>query len=468
MTADINLSQLQESPPFDRQVEEAVLGCMISSPQALELGLGQLKAEDFYCLEHQRIFETMKSMHEEGRAVDPTTLSCKLSKVIEDPSLKVADLVLAPSFRANFPHYLKTLLDLSQRRRAMYNCEKAYTLTLEGGDGWQAQVQEVLESLVDGNGSVESLSLAQFLSLEIPHSEPLIAGEILPKGGVAFIGGQGKSYKTMLALNMGLSLVQGRSFLGQPIARPVRVLYLQQEMSEASLQKRLKVMASGLPQEALERFVLHRLTDTNLKLDQSQGLRELEALIRKEKPEVVFLDPLYKFHNLKENATEEMTRLLDNLDRLRNRYQISLVIAHHLRKPTLGESQSSPIQLRGSSVLFAYGDSYLTLANDRQKRKGYRLLSYELRNAEAPDDVTIRLNPETLWFEVVATKKEGLPQTEILEYIKAQGETPKVKLVEFFKEKASKNTILGRVENLLEARLIDKKQRGRQTWYFCR
>ncbi|GFP35661.1 replicative DNA helicase, partial [Candidatus Hakubella thermalkaliphila] len=233
MTADINLSQLQESPPFDRQVEEAVLGCMISSPQALELGLGQLKAEDFYCLEHQRIFETMKSMHEEGRAVDPTTLSCKLSKVIEDPSLKVADLVLAPSFRANFPHYLKTLLDLSQRRRAMYNCEKAYTLTLEGGDGWQAQVQEVLESLVDGNGSVESLSLAQFLSLEIPHSEPLIAGEILPKGGVAFIGGQGKSYKTMLALNMGLSLVQGRSFLGQPIARPVRVLYLQQEMSEA-------------------------------------------------------------------------------------------------------------------------------------------------------------------------------------------------------------------------------------------
>ena len=67
-------------PPHAPDAERSVLGSMLIEPNALELALEQLKAEDFYIPAHETLFAAMRDVRNGGNAVDLVTTSNELER----------------------------------------------------------------------------------------------------------------------------------------------------------------------------------------------------------------------------------------------------------------------------------------------------------------------------------------------------------------------------------------------------
>jgi hypothetical protein len=248
--------------------------------------------------------------------------------------------------------------------------------------------------------------VTSFIDKELESKEPIIDGGVLPEKSVLVVGGTSKLGKSVLDMNMGLCISSGNPFLLQfNVPKRRRVVYLQAEISPPSLQDRLRKMKNGGPWP--EEGWFWQITKKGLRLNLDRDLKLLSDALSQFQPKVLILDPLYKFHSLDENKAGDMTRLFNNLDRLITDHDLSIVIAHHHGKPVDGRPEGSH-QLRGSSAIADYGDSYLTLnRKSGREPRSYLKLSFELRNDEDPDPLFLYRNPETLWYEVLGEDVQG-------------------------------------------------------------
>ena len=64
--------------PQSRELEKSILGSILMDKRTLPLVVGHLKTEVFYDLGHQKIFDIVKKMYDDGVYVDITTLNQKL------------------------------------------------------------------------------------------------------------------------------------------------------------------------------------------------------------------------------------------------------------------------------------------------------------------------------------------------------------------------------------------------------
>ncbi len=315
------------------------------------------------------------------------------------------------------------------------------------------------------------IELNEFLTWDLPQKESLWGDGLLDPQSITVIGGGSKIGKTIFALNLGLSLAQGKPYLGFPIASPVRVLFVQQEVRDVSVQKRLKSMLAGITIPP-DRFYYKGMS--GLKIDTPEGIRTLKEWVSTIKPQVLILDPLYKFHSRNENSSQEMLTVIEELDRLREDYGIAVLIVHHHRKPQQGERLGA-LQLRGSSVLFDYGDSYLTL-NYCKKGKDILRLDFELRNAESPSPILIRRDAN-LWYEgigILGRKKIDVgviikALNDLLDKNVAQKVTQKELIDKMSKEQmVSEATVRRQIKEAIKVGLIIKEQTGKRSQAYLR
>ena len=59
-----------KSPPSSKESEMMVLGCMLTSINALNIAAGMLQDNDFYYNEHKLIFAVLKAAYKNDQAVD--------------------------------------------------------------------------------------------------------------------------------------------------------------------------------------------------------------------------------------------------------------------------------------------------------------------------------------------------------------------------------------------------------------
>jgi AAA domain/Domain of unknown function (DUF3854) len=308
-----------------------------------------------------------------------------------------------------------------------------------------------------------------------PHLPEIIGSGILPALAIAVISAYSKMGKSLLALMISISLAAGKPFLTQfPVGRRWRVLYIQLEISEKSIAERLRKM---LPYARSEGFdpgsYLEILNMPPFKIDTDDGLKNYMRIIRAKQPEVVIWDPLYKLHSQDENKSDRMQRVLDKFDYLRSTFHIAQLIIHHHGKPSKDTAARDGFQLmRGSSVFDAFADAYLTLI-PHKKAEGsrYQRLIFTLRNAEAPEDLILDRNPETLWYEVV---KEADKKTKIgiADVVKALwylgGKAKRQALIERLKSeyRASERTAIKAINEASELnRIVPIRKEGREVVY---
>ena len=201
---------------------------------------------------------------------------------------------------------------------------------------------------------------------------------------VGFIGGQPKSGKTWLALDLAVSVASGTHCLGRfPVAQPGPVLAYLAEDALPSVRERLAALCAHR-HISLETLDLHLVDAPRLRLDEREDQTLLVQTVSRLKPCLLILDPLVRLHSLDENSAAEVSSLLGWLRALSRTHQLGIVLVHHMSK----KSRRQPGQaLRGSSDLHAWADSsaYLTRQQDKL------LLTLEHRSAPSRAPLGLQL-----------------------------------------------------------------------------
>lgn len=236
------------------------------------------------------------------------------------------------------------------------------------------------------------------LPVQLPEKAWLVR-ELWSHLAVGFIGGQPKSGKTWLALDLAVSVASGTHCLGRfPVDQPGPTLAYLAEDSLPCVRERLAGLCAQR-QVSLASLDLHLIDTPTLRLDASEDQARLIQAISRLKPRLLILDPLVRLHSLDENSATDISSLLGWLRALARTHQLAIVVVHHMSKKSrrqLGQS------LRGSSDLHAWADSsaYLTRQQDKllltlEHRSSSARSPLPLQLALGPDGTTPHLEPTT-------------------------------------------------------------------------
>lgn len=233
-----------------------------------------------------------------------------------------------------------------------------------------------------------------------------IGGGILPKGAVLLAGGETKTGKTWLNLEICDALVSGGGrCLFQDVRYPVldkaRVLSIDGELGSYGFRKRLRMRyrANGLsgPEEFL---YVPKGTYKPFKVDQPNGWYYIRDMVKATKADVVIIDPASYF--ISTGANEVVRDFYTNLGRIQAELNpdLSFVVIHHFNKPLRGseaamDDKLSVYRFRDGSNWPGDADSVMTMHKTDSNAPGVRWnihMRLTLRHDESPDDFKVCVN----------------------------------------------------------------------------
>lgn len=219
-------------------------------------------------------------------------------------------------------------------------------------------------------GSFQNIEPWNIVDLLDRPDEPApcwIEPAVLPKSGKLLFGGESKTGKSIIMLEIARALAMGKAPFGCPVLsvpEPMKVLVVEQEIGEWGLKKRAARIFAGEDRDLLRENFFGVSKVRGLAVNETDSIKFLADLVHKLGAKVVFLDPIGKMHNYDENDNSQINRLFRRLDELIDAckgLQTSLVISHHFGKPgNLKDSRFgpddemafSPYNFRGASKWF--------------------------------------------------------------------------------------------------------------------
>lgn len=229
------------------------------------------------------------------------------------------------------------------------------------------------------------LRIVHAAQLARQHDGPrwLIEG-LWPHSAVGIVGGQPKSWKSWLGLDLAVSVASSTPCLGRfPVRHPGPALVYLAEDALPDVRARIDCLCRSR-RLAVDDHPLHVVAEPALLLDEERDRRRLRDAVALLRPRLLVLDPLVRLHRLDENNSQEVSGLLGYLRALQREHDVSILLVHHTSKRTHARHGQS---LRGSSDLHAWTDVglYLTWHGDQLR------LTPELRTASAPEPVELHL-----------------------------------------------------------------------------
>jgi len=208
---------------------------------------------------------------------------------------------------------------------------------------------------------------SEFAAKNIEKPQWLVEG-IWQDKTYGLIAGEPKTYKSVQATDLAISVASGRAYLGVfPVLKTGPVLYIQEENNEQTVQDRvLKIAhAKGLLTPSHTGGVslpddmpLFFSNNYGVDLTQKDSRVLIEETIMAIRPILMILDPLYMMlGQADENSAKEVGEVLRWLTYLRNQYELSILICHHYNKG--GQSSRGGQRVRGSSAFHAWVESAL-------------------------------------------------------------------------------------------------------------
>ncbi len=315
--------------------------------------------------------------------------------------------------------------------------------------------------------TVEELAIALIDPIEW-YAQPIIGRNIFTLiGGIKGIG------KSLFVTQLALFLASGKTpFISDEITigQPKRVLLIQQEVSLPAMKERLFKMRMEESLDLGGRFLQKTTAGRWLKLTEEEDLKEVQGLIEKYQPEVLILDPLYTFTALGLNRDQDTGPLLEALFSLKDDFGIGLAAVHHF------SNKEDPLELRHMSGRFM-GNSSLANAADvlisldflhpRYKNQllplpfnHYACVEISTRHGEWPARFTIEREKDNILFDLssiwqVLNKILVPGQIEDL-LVDNDGEMLQRDLIEKFKDKASRSTVVNAIHEAIKGNRIEK------------
>lgn len=240
------------------------------------------------------------------------------------------------------------------------------------------------------------VTIAHRLEVQAPEQRWLLKG-LWSAEAVGLLGGQPKSCKSFLALQMAVAVASGRPCLGRfEVPQQGRVLLFAAEDALHIVRERLDGLCAhvGVDLEALDLWVV---TAPAVRIDLEADCRRLAETVAELQPRLLILDPFVRLHRVDENVSAAVAPLLASLRALQRQHGCAVVVVHHARKATAARPGQG---LRGSSEFHAWGDSnlYLRRSNDHLR------LTIEHRAHPGQRDIPLVLHAQD---DLVALVLEG-------------------------------------------------------------
>lgn len=259
------------------------------------------------------------------------------------------------------------------------------------------------------------LTVKEFAEKYAENEERWLIENWLPKGAILFQVALPECYKSWTNLALAVSIATGEPFMGlYPIEEDARgsVIYINLEDHFGDILSRLYYFFSTgrdsydpetdefvfYPLKPLpENLYIHDERSFNFKTQ--DALVSLENQIKKIKPKLVVIDPLYKAVDV-DNYMEKAPLQMDILKTWRDKYDCSFVIAHHAGKNDRdGRARDGAW---GSVLLNAFqeqGWQYKPVGKDATEGV---TISRNFKNAAKPPDsvFVFNVNKEKMCFEV--------------------------------------------------------------------
>ena len=233
------------------------------------------------------------------------------------------------------------------------------------------------------------LSFAPIASISrLPAGERWLVDGFLSSSSLTVLAATPKAGKTWVCLALATAVATGTQALGRfQVASRGSVLVFPAEDDPRSIRERIESLCAGQHVELTDDFAVDVITAESLKLDQAEDREKLEELIALRQPKLLILDPLVRLHSGSESSASHMAELFGYLRRLQRRFQLAILVTHHVSKNRTGATQPGQA-MRGSGDIHAAYDHGATLT---RQDDGSVLLTIEHRAAPSPDPMAYRL-----------------------------------------------------------------------------
>jgi len=230
-----------------------------------------------------------------------------------------------------------------------------------------ARKMEAVLTIADG---IRTVDVAAALNATLPPV-PWIADGWLGEGDLVIFGGEWASGKSLIALDLAISVATGIHWMGRiPIAKTGPVLYVDEENNSRNVTRRLSRMIRGrnLDPDLAASIPLRYLTKNHLRLDAPNGLSTLRTEIETHRHVLVVLDSLIRFHGADENSNTDMAALFgEAIVPLATKYGCAFVVLDHMRKPSKDDERfDQGHRVRGAGDKAGVGDGLWTVEGDRE------------------------------------------------------------------------------------------------------
>ena len=312
--------------PHNIEAEQCVLGAILINNEAFAYVNRLIDAEDFFEPINQCIFGICRNLICERKLANPITmknfLPHDLTILNMTASQYVARLAAEATTVINAPDYAKVIRDLAIRRHIILAAEdcaiaaKTAAVDVPAEAIAEDTIKRISEitSFRGGTGSNEAapqirpLTAAEFLQLELPPRQKILAPWVPEKGLVMVYSPRGMG-KTLFGMSSAYVIGIGGSFLGfSALSKPRKILYVDGEMPAPTLQERLAAIVGGFvqqpPGDDFFRILISDLSSVGLPdLASPEGQSWLDAQVGD--AEVIILDNISTLvRSGKENEAE--------------------------------------------------------------------------------------------------------------------------------------------------------------------
>lgn len=219
---------------------------------------------------------------------------------------------------------------------------------------------QLLKDSVEFNGTdfktplLTFISGKEFLGMEFEEQKWLVDNFILSSGMSVLSGIEG-SYKSWLSLYLAQCVSEGKPFFDKWETARGNVLIIDKENTKATLHERMRLLGIS-PTENI--YLLGKGEFWADKVEEMQGTL---AFVRDHDIKLVIIDTLIRVHGANENDASEMSKVLEKIG-LFTQEEAAVLLLHHLKKPTLGASQSLRDLLRGTTDISAKIDTHFSIS----------------------------------------------------------------------------------------------------------
>jgi len=306
----------------------------------------------------------------------------------------------------------------------------------------------------------ELRTMGSLLAKKFPEPTWVIPG--IMSEGLNLLAGAPKMGKSMLALNLALTIAGGGMALGNIPVDPADVLYLSLEDKQRRVQARAIKMLKAIDPKFHDSIRKRLTIATNWPRQDDGGLQLLELWCRQVKsPGLVIIDVWNRFSPKQDGRRSGYSQDSDDLGQVKSfsdKRSLASLVVHHTRKPGAGkEDQDYVLEVSGTSGITGAADGIMVLLRARQEEQAhFHIVGRDVEERE----LVLEFDADHLTWKNLGSAADHLKgevQQAIVRFLRTRGEigASAPEIAEAVKQKA--NSVRQALNRLLADRVVFKR-----------